>query len=241
MGRAPAHLAQRDNLAVAPLAATQQRIPLEPPPSDSTLVSKISRLLGSTDSTELAWGGYLASRDRVHEATGALRNALARVIETILTEQRLPSIRHSFRKIAKDVVQAGGDVTAFLHALLEEETRERRSRRVQRRIHNARFRQVKLLADLDGEALPKGVTLERLHAPATGDYIGDAVNVIAIGGSGDRAPARLTSRSRSESRRATRGGACASTPPLSWSRSSRSRRRYTIYIDSCTALRRGIS
>lgn len=105
-------------------------------------------------------------------------------IEMMLTELRLPSIRRSYRKIAKDVVQAGGDVTAFLHALLEEETRERRARRVQRRIHDARFRQVKLLAELDGAALPKGVTIERLHALATGDYVGDAVNVIAIGGSG---------------------------------------------------------
>jgi DNA replication protein DnaC len=105
-------------------------------------------------------------------------------VELMLTELRLPSIRCSYRKIGKEVAQAGGNFTTYLHALLEEESRERCSRRVQRRIKEARFPQVKLLAELDAKALPKGAELERLHTLAAGDYLTDGVNVIAIGGSG---------------------------------------------------------
>jgi DNA replication protein DnaC len=102
----------------------------------------------------------------------------------MLTELRLPSIRRSYRKLAREVSQAGDDHTAFLHALLEEELDDRRSRRVERRIKEARFRQIKQLQDLDPKALPVGVPLTLLQELATGAYLADAANVIAIGNSG---------------------------------------------------------
>ena len=105
-------------------------------------------------------------------------------IKLMLNELKLPTIRSNFRKVAKEVTAAGGDYLAYLHAILEEEVDDRRSRRVQRRLKEARFRQVKQLADLDPRALPDGVTLDRLNGLASGDYIDDAMNVIAIGNSG---------------------------------------------------------
>jgi DNA replication protein DnaC len=105
-------------------------------------------------------------------------------IELWLGELRLPSMRRDYRKVAKDVAAAGGDFLAYLHTLLEEEVTDRRSRRVQRRIKEARFPQLKRLDALDAKELPKGVTMDLLHELARGDYIETAANIIAVGSSG---------------------------------------------------------
>jgi DNA replication protein DnaC len=105
-------------------------------------------------------------------------------IEMWLAELRLPSIRRDYKKVAKEVSSAGGDYLTYLYTLLEEEAADRRSRRVQRRIREARFPQVKRLADLDPKELPDGVSLDLLNELARGDYIDRAANVIAVGSSG---------------------------------------------------------
>ncbi|MCP3920152.1 MAG: ATP-binding protein [bacterium] len=105
-------------------------------------------------------------------------------IELWLAELRLPSIRRDYEKVAKEVATAGGDFVAFLHTLLEEEVSDRRSRRVQRRIKEARFPQLKRLDDLEREELPDGITMEQLNELARGDYIERAQNIIAASGSG---------------------------------------------------------
>lgn len=105
-------------------------------------------------------------------------------IEIWLGELRLPSIRRDYRKVAKEVAAAGGDFAAYLHTLLEEEVRDRRARRIERRIKEARFPQIKRLGDLDPKELPKGITLDLLNELANGDYIDSATNIIAVGSSG---------------------------------------------------------
>lgn len=105
-------------------------------------------------------------------------------LDLLLAELKLPTIRRNHRKIADEVTRSGGDYSSYLCALVEEEVAERGSRRVQRRMKEARFPQVKLLADLDEKALPKGVTRAQLHELATGAYLDEAVNVLAVGGSG---------------------------------------------------------
>ena len=105
-------------------------------------------------------------------------------IELWLGELRLPSIRRDYRKVAKEVATAGGDFAAYLHTLLEEEVRDRRARRIERRIKEARFPQIKRLSDLDSGELPKGITLDLLNELARGDYIDSASNIIAVGSSG---------------------------------------------------------
>lgn len=105
-------------------------------------------------------------------------------IELFLCELRLPSIRKSYGKIAKQVAEAGGDYIAFLHVLLEEEVADRRSRRIERRLKDARFPQVKELADLEEAALPDGISMPQLYELAKGDYIDERANVVAVGGSG---------------------------------------------------------
>ena len=96
----------------------------------------------------------------------------------------MPSIRRDYQKVAKEVAAAGGDFLAFLHTLLEEEVTDRRARRIERRIKEARFPQIKRLADLDPKELPQGITMQLLQEIARGEYLESATNVIAVGSSG---------------------------------------------------------
>jgi len=105
-------------------------------------------------------------------------------VQQMLSYLKLPTIRQNFQKVSKEVSLSGGDYVTYLHAILEEEVEQRRSRRVERRIKEAHFRQQKLLSELDPKALPKGVTIDQLNQLASGEYIDDAMNIIAIGNSG---------------------------------------------------------
>ena len=105
-------------------------------------------------------------------------------VALLLTELKLPSIRRTHTKVAKEVSLAGGDYQAYLCALLEEEVRDRRSHRVERRIKEARFRQVKTLAELMPKELPAGISMDQLNELASGNYLESAANIIAIGSSG---------------------------------------------------------
>jgi len=105
-------------------------------------------------------------------------------IDLMLGELKLPTIRRNYRKVAKEVTSAGGDYVTYLHAVLEEEVDHRRARRIERRIKEARFRQLKQLAELDAKALPAGVSIDRLNDLASGEYIEAGMNIIAIGNSG---------------------------------------------------------
>jgi DNA replication protein DnaC len=105
-------------------------------------------------------------------------------IELMLGELHLPSMRRDYKKVAREVAAAGGDFLAYLSTLLDEEVSDRRARRVQRRIKEARFPQIKRLGDLDPAELPKGITLDLLNELARGDYLEHAANIIAVGSSG---------------------------------------------------------
>lgn len=105
-------------------------------------------------------------------------------VESLLTYLRLPSVKRVYKKMAREVASSGGDFITYLQTLLEQESEDRRSKRLTRRIHEARFRQVKLLSELEGAALPKGITLDLLGELASGGYIESRQNIIAIGNSG---------------------------------------------------------
>ena len=105
-------------------------------------------------------------------------------VELLLTTLRLPTVKSLYKKVAKEVAASGGDFIAYLAALLEEESRDRRTRRVQRRIKEARFRQTKLLSELVAADLPDGISMDLLNELAAGHYIESRTNIIAIGNSG---------------------------------------------------------
>lgn len=105
-------------------------------------------------------------------------------VEALLTMLRLPTVKSLYKKVAKEVSSSGDDFIAYLSALLEEESRDRRVRRVQRRIKDARFRQTKLLSELIAADLPAGISMDLLNELAGGSYIESRSNIIAIGNSG---------------------------------------------------------
>lgn len=111
-------------------------------------------------------------------------SAMKARVDLLLGELKLPTIRQVHEKIAKEVATSGGDFGAYLHSLLEEEVSERRSRRVQRRLKEARFRQIKTLEELDAGELPKGASMKLLNELASGEYMTTATNILALGGSG---------------------------------------------------------
>lgn len=105
-------------------------------------------------------------------------------IDLLLTELKLPTVRKVYQRVAKEVAHAGGNFVAFLEAIVNEEVNERRARRIERRIKEARFRQVKLLSELDPHALPKGITMQRLQELAQGAYLKERGNILAVGSNG---------------------------------------------------------
>ena len=105
-------------------------------------------------------------------------------IELLLGELRLPTVKRIYEKVGREVSTAGGDFLAYLMVLLEEEVHDRCTRRVQRRLKEARFRQVKHLSELDAASLPKTITMDLLNELAAGHYMKNAANVIAVGNSG---------------------------------------------------------
>ncbi len=102
----------------------------------------------------------------------------------LLSELKLPAIKKVYQKVALEIAAGGGDFISYLLAILEEEVQERRSRRIHRRIKEAKFRQVKLLSELDASALPKGISRTLLNELASGTYLEETSNIIAIGNSG---------------------------------------------------------
>jgi DNA replication protein DnaC len=104
-------------------------------------------------------------------------------IEALTTELRLPTVRRIYRQLSQEVAHQGGDYEAYLAAILGEEASDRAARRIERRIKEARFPQVKLLCDLDysAESMPPQAQVNEL---ARGQYIRDGANVIALGNSG---------------------------------------------------------
>ncbi len=105
-------------------------------------------------------------------------------LSLLLSDLKLSTMRKVFGKIANEVSGNGGDFRAFLQALLEEELKERRMRRISRRIKEARFRQLKLLTELEENSLPKGISPDLLNELASGGYMNNSTNIIAIGNSG---------------------------------------------------------
>ncbi len=105
-------------------------------------------------------------------------------VEALLTYLRLPTAKRLYKSVAKEISAAGGDFIAYLQALMEAESEERKQRRIQRRTKEAQFRQVKLLSELVPADLPKGISMDLLNELASGHYIQARTNIIAIGNSG---------------------------------------------------------
>ncbi len=104
-------------------------------------------------------------------------------VEALTTELRLPTVRKMYHRLAEEVSRQGGDYEAYLMTILQKEATERAARRVDRRLKEARFPQMKLLSemDYDAEPIPPKAQLAQL---AIGGYIEQRRNIIALGSPG---------------------------------------------------------
>ncbi len=113
----------------------------------------------------------------------AKAKALEALVEAHARELHLPAIRSRFRELAREATREQQTPLAYLAALLEAEVTERAERRERRRIHDARFPQLKQLEEFHFADNPK-VPQATIAALAEGAWISDRESVILIGESG---------------------------------------------------------
>ncbi len=109
--------------------------------------------------------------------------ALEALVEAHTIELHLPTVRRRFRTLAAEATRAQQTPLAYLAALLEAEVAERAERRERRRLLDARFPNLKQLADFrfeDNPAVPQAT----IAALAEGSWIDDRESIILSGESG---------------------------------------------------------
>src|SRR3990172_13306410 len=105
------------------------------------------------------------------------------LLDTYLKQLRLPTVLHSYRKLAEDAARANLGYDRFLLKLVEQEVAQRELNQQTRRIRAARFPMLKELADFDFSAVPKLNKAQVLDL-ARGAYIAKAEPIILVGNPG---------------------------------------------------------
>ena len=125
-------------------------------------------------------GGPSTTAKSTTGAQSAQTAALEALIEAHATELKLRTVKRRFRRLAQEATREQQTPTAYLAALLEAETAERRERR---RLLDARFPAMKRLEDFRFADNPK-IPQATIAALAEGSWISDRESVILIGDSG---------------------------------------------------------
>ena len=105
------------------------------------------------------------------------------LLDTYLKQLRLPTVLHSYRKLAEDAARANLGYDRFLLKLVEQEVAQRELNQQTRRIRAARFPMLKELADFDFSAVPKLNKAQVLDL-ARGAYIAKAEPILLVGNPG---------------------------------------------------------
>ena len=105
-------------------------------------------------------------------------------VELLLSELRLPGIKMRWAALAEQSDKEGWPAARFLAALAEHEVADRRCRRRERRIIEARLPAGKTLMTFDFEAVPM-VSKAQVMALAAGDaWLAKGANILLFGPSG---------------------------------------------------------
>jgi DNA replication protein DnaC len=96
---------------------------------------------------------------------------------------RIPLVADDFDQALRRAEQESLSHLEFLRLLIGQQAQQRRERAIERRIHEARFRRVRLLADFNWRFNP---SIDRLQveALATGEFVRRKENWILVGQSG---------------------------------------------------------
>src|SRR5271168_1579422 len=102
-------------------------------------------------------------------------------VELLLSELRLPGIKLMWAKLAEQSDREGWPAARFLAALAENEIADRRRRRMERHLVEARLPAGKTLATFDFEAVPM-VSKAQVMALASGDaWLAQGANILLFG------------------------------------------------------------
>ncbi len=105
------------------------------------------------------------------------------LLDSYLKQLRLPTVLHSYRKLAEDAARANLGYDRFLLKLVEQEIAQRELNQQTRRIRAARFPMLKELADFDFSAVPKLNKAQVLDL-TRGAYIEKAEPILLVGNPG---------------------------------------------------------
>lgn len=97
---------------------------------------------------------------------------------------RIPILADEFDQAVRRAEQEGQSHLQFLRLLIGQQAQQRRERAIQRRIHEARFKEVRLLADFDWQFNAKAIDRVQIEALATGEFVRRKENLILVGQSG---------------------------------------------------------
>ena len=102
------------------------------------------------------------------------------VIKEYVKELKLPAVGREYQPLARQARQDGWPYEEFLRELLDAELRSRRDRTAKRRIHEARFPDIKTLDPIDGSAM-EGVSRPAIAELASCEFLARAEDVIIAG------------------------------------------------------------
>ncbi len=105
------------------------------------------------------------------------------LLDTYLTQLRLPTFAQHYQRVATDAAQANLSYERFLLILAEQELAQREHQRQAQRIKAARFPVRKELADFDFSYVPK-LNKARVLDLAQGHYIARAEPILLVGNPG---------------------------------------------------------
>ena len=102
------------------------------------------------------------------------------VIKEYVKELKLPAVGREYQPLARQARQDGWPYEEFLRELLDAELRSRRDRTAKRRIHEARFPDIKTLDQIDWSAM-EGVSRPAIAELASCEFLARAEDVIIAG------------------------------------------------------------
>ncbi len=114
-------------------------------------------------------------------------DAQAAIIDTYLTQLKLPAIAREYQTLARDAERQNAGYFGYLQTLLEHEVIAREERHLQRRLALARFPYEKRLEDFDFSAVP-ALRKERVLELAQAAFVAQHENCLLLGPSGTGNP-----------------------------------------------------
>jgi DNA replication protein DnaC len=112
--------------------------------------------------------------------SGALRDQLLEDFSTL----RIPLAGEDLDQVLKRAEQEGVSHLQFLHWLIGQQAQQRRERAIERRIHEARFAEPRLLEEFNWKFNEKAIDRVQIEALASGEFVRRQDNLILVGQSG---------------------------------------------------------